>query len=91
MTHKLWGRLAPLAAALVLAACGGSDYKDDTPPPQAADPLREVPASANQSSAGLVGYLGQLPSLDAEKRDPVSLDAFTPAADDGSEPQPVGG
>jgi hypothetical protein len=90
MDRKQPMRWAPLAAALLLAACGGgSDYSD--PPPQAADPLREVPSSASQSAAGLASYLGSLPALDADRRDPVSLEAFTPPLSDSAEPQPVGG
>lgn len=78
---------AAIGWVLALAACGGSD---DTAPPQAADPLAEVPASASRSSAGLVGYLVLLHAVDAEKREPASLDDFTPPVPDDTEPQDVG-
>lgn len=83
--------MAPLAAALVLAACGGGGGGGDTPP-QAADPLAEVPASASQSVAGMMGYVDAVTKASAaEVRDPVSLLNFMPPQDDQSEPIAVGG
>jgi hypothetical protein len=76
-----------VAAGLLLAACGGSS--DDGTLPQAADPLSEVPASASQSSSGLVSYLDSLRPLSAETRDPASLDSFLPPTADDTEPQAV--
>jgi hypothetical protein len=77
-----------VALALALAACGGGS--GDAPPLQAADPLAEVPASASRSTAGLVGYLASLVALDAERREPASLEGFTPQSSDDTEPQDVG-
>jgi hypothetical protein len=76
--------MAPLAAALVLAACGGGG---GDAPPQAVDPLAGVPASASQSTAGLLEYMNQLPPLNAEMRDPMALDGFMPPANEDGEPQ----
>jgi hypothetical protein len=59
--------------------------------PQAVDQLRQVPASARQSAAGLVTYLGSLPPLIADMLEPVSLDAFAPRTSDDAEPLRVGG
>lgn len=84
----------PLAAAVLsLAACGGGggdgNGNGSNPPPQAADPLKEVPSSASQSTAGLMSYLESVRPLDAEARDPASLDSFTPPMAEDSEPQSV--
>jgi ABC-type glycerol-3-phosphate transport system substrate-binding protein len=76
--------MAPLAAALVLAACGGGG---GDAPPQAVDPLAGVPASASQSTAGLLEYMNHLPPLNAEMRDPMALDGFMPPANEDGEPQ----
>ena len=75
--------LLPAAVALALGACGGGSD-------EVADPLAAVPASASESPAGLVSYLGALPGLDAESREPVSLDGFNPPKPEGTEPDPVG-
>jgi ABC-type glycerol-3-phosphate transport system substrate-binding protein len=81
--------VAPLAAALLLAACGGGGSDDA---PVAVDPLAGVPASASQSPQALVSYMDQLPPLNAEAREPMSLEAFMPPASEDSEPQePSGG
>lgn len=83
--------MAPLAATLVLAACGGGGSSGDTPP-QAADPLAEVPTSASQSVTGMMGYVDAVTKAgSAEARDPVSLLNFMPPQDDQSEPLAVGG
>ena len=90
MTRKImFVRAAPLLATLLLAACGGGGY--DNPAPQAADPLSEVPATASQSLDGLVDYLGKLPPLNADMRDPIALDAFVPPTSETAEPVPVSG
>lgn len=90
MTTKLsW--IVPLAAALALAACGGGGGGDNTPP-QAVDPLAEVPASASQSVAAMMGYVDTVTkSSAADARDPVSLESFMPPADDQAEPMALGG
>ncbi len=80
--------MAVSTTALLLAACGGGGY-DDTP--QAVDPLTAVPASASQSTQGMVSYLGALPPLDAEAREPLSLNGFVPPTSDTDEPQDMGG
>ena len=77
-----------LLATAWLAGCGGGS---DASPPQAADALRAVPASASQSAAGLVNYLGSLSPLDAQTLEPVSLDAFSPKTSEDTEPHPVDG
>lgn len=75
-------------SALLLAACGGGGATDT---PQGADPLAAVPPSAGQSTPALMDYLGSLPPLDAEMREPVSLDAFVPPTSETDEPQDLGG
>jgi predicted small lipoprotein YifL len=81
-------RLAPALAALaVLAACGGGGG-NGTPP--AAD-AREVPASAGQSSAALVGYLSDLATKKDDTRDGLSLEKFSAPMSDTEEPIPLGG
>ena len=81
--------VSTLVAAALVAGCGGGG--DNASAPGAGDPLRQVPASASQSTAGLVGYLQSLPRLDAETLEPASLDAFRPKTTDDTEPLPVGG
>jgi hypothetical protein len=81
-------RAAPLAVALVLAACGGGG--SDAAPPQAADPLLAIPASASQSVPGMVSYLQSVQPLDAESRDPVSLDAYSAPIAEVMEPIALG-
>lgn len=84
--RKRW--VAALAAATVLlGACGGGGNDDDPPPP--ADPLTGAPASANESSAGLVAYLRSLVEIKSETAEPFSLDSFNPPRPDNTEPEPV--
>ncbi len=80
--------MAVSTTALLLTACGGGGYNDA---PQASDPLAAVPASASQSTQGMVNYLGALPPLDAESREPVPLNAFVPPTSETDEPQDMGG
>ena len=80
--------LAPAALALLLAACGGGGGVD-VPPPVAADPLAEVPASASQSAAGMAGYVKTLTTLPAESREPAAVDSFNPLKAEDTEPEPV--
>lgn len=89
MMCKLSSTVLGVAAAALLAACGGGGGNDGKPV-TAADPL-EVPASAGQSNAGLVGYLGSLPAQAADNREPVSVDGFMPPTSDTDEPIPVDG
>jgi hypothetical protein len=88
MTNQQMLRAAPLALALVLTACGGGGY--DAPPPQAADPLVAIPASASQSVSGMVSYMQSVQPLDAEAHDPVSLDAYSAPIADEMEPIALG-
>ncbi len=74
--------LLSATAALALGACGGGND-------EVADPLGAVPQSASESPSGLTRYLGELPALDAESREPVSLDAFNPPTPEDTEPEPV--
>lgn len=74
--------LLPATLALALGACGGGND-------EVADPLGAVPQSASESPAGLTRYLGGLPALDAESREPVSLDGFNPPTSEDTEPEPV--
>lgn len=91
MTRKL-ALVMPLTAALLLAACGGGGGGGDGTPPQAADPLAEVPASASQSVAGMMSYMDSVTkSTAADARDPVSLLNYMPPQDDQAEPMAVGG
>lgn len=78
-----------LAAAALAAGCGGGG--NDLAAPQAADPLREVPASASQSIDGLMNYLASLLPLNADALEPVSLDSFAPRTSEDAQPQAVGG
>lgn len=75
-------------AALLLAGCGGGGSGDG---PQASDPLAAIPASAGQSTQGMMSYLGALPPLDAETREPVSLNGFAAPTSETDEPQDMGG
>lgn len=75
--------ISSAAVALLLAACGGGG--DDGPAPVAADPTVEVPSSANQSSAGMVGYLNALSAAAADTKEPLNIDGFTPPTPDDSE------
>ena len=78
------------AAAALLAACGGGGGPDDAPA-AAPGPLEAVPAGANESAAGLVGYLGTLGSANeqAEGVEPLALDGFEPRRPEDTEPEPV--
>lgn len=71
------------AAALLLSACGGGS--DAPAPPPAA--TEAVPASASQSSAGLVAYVTDLSAAAADDKEPLDLSQFNPAQPDDTEPQ----
>jgi len=79
--------LALAAATLALAGCFGGGGDDD--PPAAQDPLAGVPESANQSSAGFIGYLKLLVALKPDNAEPFALDGFNPPRPDNTEPEPV--
>lgn len=82
--HSFWLPVA-MALALSLAACGGGGGSDPVP----VDPLAEVPASASQSTAGMVSYMATLAAAPAETREPLAVQAFSPPKPDDSEPEPV--
>jgi ABC-type glycerol-3-phosphate transport system substrate-binding protein len=65
--------ISVLAAASVLAACGGSDDE-----PVVTTPAGEVPASASASSSGLVAYLTEWSMGSADTQTQVSLASFAP-------------
>lgn len=76
--------LSMLAAAAVLAACGGSDFQNtDTPA------TSEVPASASASIDGFIAYLKRLVVASADMLEPVDTSAVTGPTDEVSEPQAV--
>ena len=81
---------ACLAAGLLcvsfVAACGGGGSDQAV-----ADPLAEVPAGASQSSAGMAGYMRMLATLQVDRREPLTVDAFNPPRPDDTEPEAVGG
>ena len=75
--------LAALAAAAVLAACGGDDFRSDPPA------TSEVPASASQSIDGFIGYLKLLVASAADMLEPVDTSSVIGPVDETSEPQVV--
>jgi hypothetical protein len=84
---RIQSLLTPAVLALLLAACGGGN---DQAPPQAADPLAELPASASESAKALASYVSTLATLPAETREPVAVESFNPPKADDTEPEPLG-
>jgi len=80
---KTYRFLLYCSMALLLAACGGGS---DTPPPTP-DATAAVPDSANQSSAGMTGWLEQLAGAAADSKDPVDATRFTPPTPEDTEPE----
>ncbi len=76
-------RIAALAAATVLAACGGNDFQNDPPA------TSEVPASASQSIDGFIGYLKLLVASAADMLEPVDTSMVVGPSDETSEPQKI--
>ena len=74
--------VAALAAAALVAACGGNDHSD---PPATS----EVPASASASIDGFIAYLKRLVVSSAETLEPVDTSMVTPPTDETREPLPV--
>jgi hypothetical protein len=77
-----------IAAAALVAACGGSDFVNPPAPP----PTSEVPASASASIDGFIAYLVALvaiPSSTTDVLEPVDTSMVTPPTDETSEPQKV--
>ncbi len=77
--------LSMLAAAAVLAACGGSDFQNTPETPATS----EVPASASASIDGFIAYLKRLVVSSADMLEPVDTSAVTGPKDEVSEPQAV--
>jgi ABC-type glycerol-3-phosphate transport system substrate-binding protein len=75
--------IAAFAAAAVLAACGGDDFRNE---PAATS---EVPASASQSVDGFIGYLRKLVASAADTLEPVDTSGVVAPTDETGEPQPV--
>jgi len=75
--------IAACVAASVLAACGGSDSRDDPAP------TSEVPASASQSVDGFIGYLELLVASAADMLEPVDTGSVVAPTDEAGEPQTV--
>ena len=87
MKHPQRLIVAALAAAS-LAGCGGGG--DDTAPPPVPEPTAEaVPASASESSVGLVKYLTELFGASADAKEPLDLSTFAPQKPDNTEPEPL--
>jgi hypothetical protein len=84
---KIKVTLSAIAAAALVAACGGgSDFVN---PPA---PTSEVPASASASIDGFIAYLAALvatPPSTTDALEPVDTSMVTPPTDETSEPQKV--
>lgn len=79
--------LAALALLVTLAACGGGGGDS---PPAATGNDREVPASAGQSSAAFVSYLGGLATKKDDTGDGLALDKFNAPSSETEEPIALG-
>jgi len=82
MSNRTATVAAVAVAAVVLAACGGSDFQS---PPATS----QVPASASASIDGFIAYLKELVASSADLLEPVDTSAVTPPTDETSEPQQV--
>ena len=78
--QRLWVFAASLAAAGVLAACGGDNFQ--APPPATS----QVPDSASQSVQGFIAYLQALVVSSADMLEPVDTSMVTAPTDETSEP-----
>lgn len=75
---KMHGIVLLVGAAALLAACGGGG--DDAPAPVAA--TTDVPASAQQDSAGLVSYVNAQVGASSDTAEPLLVgDAVLPLDD----------
>ena len=68
-------------AVAALAACGGSDYSNSTPPATVS-----VPPSASESVGGFIAYLKELVASAADMLEPVDTSMVTAPTDDTTEP-----
>ena len=75
--------IAVCAAAALLAACGGNDFRSEPAP------TSEVPASASQSIDGFIGYLKLLVASAADMLEPVDTSSVTGPTDEVSEPRKI--
>ncbi len=75
--------ISVLAAASLLAACGGSDDE----PVAVEQPAGEVSASASASSIGLVAYLTEWSLGTADTQTQVSIASFAPPLPDNTPPE----
>jgi predicted small lipoprotein YifL len=82
MNTKSW--VLALAAATLLAACGGGG--DLAQPPAAQPPTAQVPATATASVGGYVGYLKALVASMADTLEPVDVNAVKPPTSEATEP-----
>ena len=73
--------LTAVAAALMIAGCGGGGNDVSTAPSQ---PAPEI----GQSVTALVTFIGELIANISESSDPVTINALTLATDDRAEPTP---
>lgn len=93
MKHFPWrAAAAVLAGSLTLAACGGGGGgfgRGGDSPPGTPGPASEVPASAQQSVAGLIAYLKELIAASSDTSEPVVLGNAALPVDDTAEPAPV--
>ncbi|MGZ5156984.1 MAG: hypothetical protein ACXWJA_11200 [Caldimonas sp.] len=80
---RIQAPLAALAAAVLVAACGGNDFPA-TPPATS-----QVPPSASASIDGLIAYLKELVASAADMLEPVDTSMVTAPKDETSEPQKV--
>ena len=74
---------AALAAAAMVAACGGGGGGSDTAGTPAS--TTDVPASAQQSTSGLLAYVNQLVGSTSDTSEPLVVGTATLPADDTAE------
>ncbi|MGZ5715161.1 MAG: hypothetical protein ACXWIG_13465 [Caldimonas sp.] len=80
---RIQAPLAALAAAVLVAACGGNDF------PAAPPATSQVPPSASASIDGFIAYLKELIASAADMLEPVDTSMVTAPKDETSEPQKV--
>ena len=83
-------KLSLICAALLLSACGGSDYKAPTPPPM--DPPPPVVVTPPPPVAAIDAFFAAVRSAIGSEMDTAeatSLDAFVSTMPDDTEPVAV--